>query len=364
MRPTQLIFVYCVFIAAASLAGGKLPSLVRLTHARMQSLVSLVGGLMLGVGLFHLLPHAAVELPSLDQAVWWTMVGLLSTFFLIRAFHFHQHGSVEEHETHAHSASAHDHDCGQDHHDEQPANHAAARHRFSWLGIGLGLSIHTLIDGSALAASVEAESHGNTESLFLGMGTFLAVLLHKPLDSMSITSLMAAGGWSTGWRRGVNLAYALMCPLGALSFWMGIRHLGNAQQTVVGCALAFSAGVFLCISLGDLLPEVQFHSHDRLKLSACLLLGVTVAWFIRYLEPAHAHAPHRGHRHARSSRTSAIDGRFAFGKGRPQNFALPTWLMDRPTLHAPGVVGRFVKATEPVNGQPAFLLQPIEGRHG
>jgi zinc and cadmium transporter len=317
MQPSHLIAVYCVFVAAASLAGGKLPSLVRLTHARMQALVSLVGGLMLGVGLFHLLPHAALELNSIDQAVWWTMAGLLTTFFLIRAFHFHQHGSAEEHDG---SAASHDHDHGHDHsHDHDAAGHTQQRlspqtaslqpqafshaadghtqHPLSWVGIGIGLSIHTLIDGSALAASVEAESHGNTDSLVLGLGTFLAVLLHKPLDSMSITSLMAAGGWSHNWRRAVNAVYALMCPLGALAFWLGIRQLSGAQQTVVGCALAFSAGVFLCISLGDLLPEVQFHSHDRLKLSACLLSGVILAWFIRYLEPAGAHAPHVPHQH-------------------------------------------------------------------
>lgn len=301
MQASHLIAVYCVFVAAASLVGGKLPSLVRLTHARVQALVSFVGGLMLGVGLFHLLPHAALELDSIDRAVWWTMSGLLGTFFLIRAFHFHQHGSAEAQEEPG--QHAHDHDHDHDHHRGESCGHQQGepgpvphkQHPLSWLGIGIGLSIHTLIDGSALAASVEAESHGNTESLVVGLGTFLAVVLHKPLDSMSITTLMAAGGWSPGWRRLVNIGYSLMCPLGALAFWLGVRQLGGAQQVVIGCALAFSAGVFLCISLGDLLPEVQFHSHDRLKLSACLLSGVVLAWFIRYLEPASAHAPHDHH---------------------------------------------------------------------
>jgi zinc and cadmium transporter len=283
MQPVQLIVVYCVFIGAASLAGGKLPVLIRWTHSRMQLLVSFVGGLMLGVGLFHLLPHAAREIASIDKVVYWTMTGLLCTFFLIRAFHFHQHGSAEEPEPTAPHAYDHDHDCAHDHVSPAP------RHRLSWLGIGIGLSIHTLIDGSALAASVEAESHGNTQSYLLGLGTFLAILLHKPLDSMSITSLMTAGGWSHRWRQAVNLGYALMCPLGAFLFWTGIRQFGSAQQAVVGCALAFSAGVFLCISLADLLPEVQFHTHDRLKLSIALLAGVALAWGIRFLEPAHQH---------------------------------------------------------------------------
>lgn len=304
MQPAHLVFVYCVFIAGASLAGGKLPSLVRLTHARMQSLVSLVGGLMLGVGLFHLLPHAALELKSLDEVVLWTMTGLLTTFFLIRAFHFHQHGSAEEGGGAHGPDHDHDHDHGGDHHHGEAG---PPRHRLSWLGIGIGLGIHTLIDGSALAASVQAESHGNTDSLLLGLGTFLAIVLHKPLDAMSITSLMAAGGWSPGWRQAVNACYALLCPLGALAFWLGVRQLGGAETLIVGCALAFSAGVFLCISLGDLLPEVQFHSHDRLKLSAFLLSGVLLAWFIRYLEPQHAHGPRPGVIHSSTVGPQALN---------------------------------------------------------
>ncbi|HUS38093.1 MAG TPA: iron permease, partial [Pirellulales bacterium] len=59
---------------------------------------------------------------------------------------------------------------------------------------------------------------------------------------------------------------------------------------LVGCALAFSAGIFICLSLSDLLPELQFHSHDRLKLTAALLLGVSLAYGIGYLEPEHVHS--------------------------------------------------------------------------
>jgi zinc and cadmium transporter len=66
------------------------------------------------------------------------------------------------------------------------------------------------------------------------------------------------------------------------------------QTALVGCALAFSAGVFVCISLSDLLPELEFHSHDRLKLSLALLFGVAAAYGIGYLEPEGSHeAPSR-----------------------------------------------------------------------
>jgi zinc and cadmium transporter len=99
---------------------------------------------------------------------------------------------------------------------------------------------------------------------------------------------MAARGWDISKQLTVNLVFSLMCPLGAILFAIGVDQFVDFRDTILGIALAFSAGIFLCISLGDLLPEVHFHSHDRLKLSAMLLLGVAIAWAIEFL-PGHNH---------------------------------------------------------------------------
>lgn len=296
MHRVLLLTGYSIAIAAASFAGGWLPSRMRLSHARMQVLVSFVAGLMLGVSLFHMLPHAAVEMKSLDLATLGTTVGLLAMFFLIRAFHFHQHGSAETHSPgeptlailHHHE---HDHDqsgaeCGHAHASEPPRN------MLGWVGVAFGLTLHSFFDGVALAAGVEAgHSHGGeTLAWLVGFETFLAICLHKPLDAMSITSLMSAGGWSATWQRTVNICFALISPLGAALFYLGASHMGPNQHLFVGGTLAFSAGIFLCISLADLLPELQFHAHDRLKLSAALLVGVLAAYGIHWLEPTHDHS--------------------------------------------------------------------------
>ena len=52
-------------------------------------------------------------------------------------------------------------------------------------------------------------------------------------------------------------------------------------------SLAFAAGAFISIALGDLLPEVQFHSHHRLRLTLLFLLGVALAFALGWLEPPH-----------------------------------------------------------------------------
>ena len=66
-------------------------------------------------------------------------------------------------------------------------------------------------------------------------------------------------------------------------------------------ALAFSAGTFLCIALSDLLPELQFHSHDRLPLSVALLTGFALMAGAALAEPSirdasQSPSSHRMHR--------------------------------------------------------------------
>jgi zinc and cadmium transporter len=296
---TWQLISYCALVVLASLAGGWIPLLARPTHRWTQLLMSFVAGLMLGVGALHMLVHAAVQ-TNLDQAVLWMIFGLVAMFFLQRFFHFHQHEPAAE-PTHSHQ------DCGEAH--AHAADHAhAIGHRLNWIGLGLGLSLHTLLDGVALASSVQVEAQLDGGGPY-GLGAFLAVILHKPLDSMALALLLASGGWSAGARQTLNAGFALIAPLGAAMFYLGVHRFAPGQQAVLGCALAFSAGTFLCISLSDLLPEIQFHSHDRVKLSAAMLLGIAVAYGIGYFEssghehhhhsarPAHVPGAHQHHQH-------------------------------------------------------------------
>jgi zinc and cadmium transporter len=150
-----------------------------------------------------------------------------------------------------------------------------------------------------LALGAAVASGGEHEHWWQGLpasfAIFLAVALHKPLDALSITTTMAAGGWSPSSRTLANLGFSLMCPLGAALFYFGVGQSLSWQHQLIGGALAFSAGVFLCVSLADILPELSFHSHDRWTLSAALLLGIAAAIGIGYLEPPHAHGPANAH---------------------------------------------------------------------
>ena len=276
--PTTLLISYCAAIALFSLMGGLLPNWIRMTHTRTQVVMSFVSGLMLGVAFYHLLPHSIAWVggpTAADVSVGWLMAGLIVMLLLLRMFHFHQHDFSEEEQDLA---------CEHHHHSEP-----GSAHHLSWVGIALGLGLHTIIDGVALGAVIQGESFNTHTSGLLGLGVFLAILLHKPLDALSITAVMSAGGWPSSSRTIANVLFALMCPLGALLFFFGVDYLGDNREYAVGAALAFSAGAFICIALSDLLPEVQFHSHDRMKLTVAFLLGIVLAWAIGGIEPEGAH---------------------------------------------------------------------------
>jgi len=301
MSIALLLTFYCICVLLASIAGGILPGIVKLTHRRMQLVMSFVAGMMLGVALLHLLPHALAHQGSIDRVAVWTLGGLVTMFLLIRVFHVHahEHGDtsdlVDEHQAGHEGPCEHLHE----HHEHLPGQHP-----FSWIGLALGLTLHTLIDGVALGAAVIAEAEGEHGFALFGLGTFLAVALHKPLDALSITSLMAAGGWPKKAIHAANLIFAVMCPLAALGAAWGLTGLQGAQNTAIGCALAFAAGVFLCIALADLLPEVSFHAHDRFPLTVALFLGIALAWSIGIFEPKHAHDHHHDH-HEHATPTEA-----------------------------------------------------------
>ena len=272
-----LLAEYSVAIIAVSLFGGWLPSIFRLTHTRTQMVTSFVAGVILCVSLYYLLPHSMTEIPgehAIETAVWWMLAGTALMVVLLRAFSFHQHDF-------SHEDTAHDQPGAHDQH--QPVH--VEVHPMSWVGITLGLGLHTITEGVTLGTSLRAGV--SSGAMGISLGVFLAIVLHKPLDALSITGTMRAAGFGTHRRILANVLFSLVCPVAAfLTFW-GVGLLGQWEEYVVGAALAFAAGALLCIALSDLLPEVHFHSHDRLKLTLAFFAGIVLAYMLHYVEPIH-----------------------------------------------------------------------------
>ncbi len=280
ISPNGLLVVYCLLVLLASLAGGWLLLVIRPTHARLQIAISLVAGLMLGIALLHFLPDAAAQLQSVDRTATWVLGGFLAMFFLQRFFHFHHHDSPEGDPEDCCHEPGETGDPHQAHHAHALADKSAKQ--LTWVGTALGLTLHSLLDGLALAAAVTAGMQGHAR--LAGLGVALVVILHKPFDAMAVSTLMTASGSSRFSRHLLNGLFALVTPIGAALFYLGANQFADSNAAFLGCSLAFCAGTFLCIASSDLLPELQFHSHDRFKLSAALLAGLVVAVLIKQLE--------------------------------------------------------------------------------
>lgn len=288
------LIIYCALILIASVVGGMIPAMVRLTHRRLQFGLALVAGVMLGVGLLHMLGHAVEmafeeEGASIHGVMIAALCGFLLMFLLERFFCFHHHETEDEHGR----TCGHTHDDGDACEEDAPSH----SHAFGWLGAFFGLSIHTLIAGFALGAAVYAsvpmEESGPANAIattggLLGIGVFLGIIFHKPFDSFTVVALMRREKMPPLSMHLVNGLFALVVPLGVVVFLVS-ADLTEAASHYTALALAFSAGTFICIAASDLLPELQFHSHDRFGITVAFILGLAIAWGSGLFEAGHHH---------------------------------------------------------------------------
>lgn len=303
------VSLYSALILLFSLCGGYLPFLGRVTHDRLQLYLSASAGVMLGASFFHVMPEA-MELSGPFYFGWWMSLGVIGLFCIERFIAPHSHEVDSKHD-HEHSHHHHEHDHGHVHHPGE--RRAAAPAVAGWMAV-LGLTLHTFMNGVGLAGAIERafqsqEAAGSIRNAALnvlpGLSMFLAIFLHKPADALAISTVLSRKGVSGGRILLVQIGFALMVPIGAVTFYAILGSSTEAlQDQLIGFAYAFSAGTFLFVALSDLLPEVQFHRHDRVPLFLALVAGVVLMGGIAYLEDhdhgAHAEAEHMDHGHSHS----------------------------------------------------------------
>ncbi len=252
-----MLYLFCILIVVASLLGGIVPLLITPTHRRMQLAMSGIGGVMAGVAVLDLLPEA-LAYGETKTVMLWMLGGFLVIFLLERFLPSHCHDIAEDGHDHTHS-------CGHE-------------HQLTWIGAYGGLTLHSILAGIALSA---AWSAGGGD---VALGVFVAIVLHKPFDGLTLIAMMRVGNVVKTKAHLANVLFSFGVPLGVVLFQLG----GEASHPAIAAALAFSAGMFLCISLSDLLPELQFHGHDKFALTISLVLGLAIAWGISSLH-SHEH---------------------------------------------------------------------------
>jgi zinc and cadmium transporter len=233
--------LYLAAIAIASLLGGLAPLIGNRSDRSLILPVSFAGGILLGAAFFDMIPESAALVKGL-----WLGGALLAGFLAI---------FVLEHFLVVHP------------HPEHPGEHGAAHHIHLGMTAYAGLSFHSLLDGLALSSTYQRPT--------LGTAVLLAIIAHTIPTAFALTSLLLLDHWSP---RAIALwmgLFALSIPAGALLTW---ALLSQANDVVVGAAIAVSAGSFLAISTSDILPQMKRPGQEKIAPLVAMFVGLGVSW--------------------------------------------------------------------------------------
>jgi len=221
----QVLF-FGLMAALAELLGGCLIYFKRSWPQRVQEMLLALGaGFILALVFIKLVPASLGALG--ETAALYCMIGFAT-------IHFFEHTIVG----HLH--------FGEETHAEVMVSKAASISAFS------GLFVHAFFDGFAISVGL----HFN---FLLGVLIFLAVLLHKIPEGLTIGSIVLTSGYS---RKGVLLSAAGL----ALATMLGVCTVlifGQVSEGLIGVGFAFSAGVATYVGASDLIPEIN-KSKDRI----------------------------------------------------------------------------------------------------
>jgi len=237
------MLAYLTFAAAAAVADLAGAVLVTTVHqkglAPLRYFVAGGAGFMLAAAFVRMLPESA----QVPHAFLFVLIG----YFGVHLFE--------------HTVAPHFH-FGEEIHPE-----ALLRPSAGYLAL-LGLGVHTLFDGVAIAA-------GFMIGPALGTVLFLAVLLHKVPEGFTIASIMLAGGQSRGAAVGSGALLGVLTLTGAVATgFLAAQH--------VAYALALSAGVTIYVAASDLIPEVNREGGPALgwTVFAGLVLFALADWLV------------------------------------------------------------------------------------
>jgi zinc and cadmium transporter len=216
--------------AGGNLLGGYFVVYRNWPRRFLQYFLALGAGYMLAVAFLDVMPEA-VRLAG-EGAFVFILIG----YFLIHLFE--------------HTIAPHFH-FGEETHCEEVSHHHART------TMVLGLAIHTLFDGVAIAS-------GFLVSNWLGAVIFVAIFLHKLPEGFTAASVVLASGQS---RRNAILAAGL---IGAATL-VGV-FLTTLLQSQLKYALPLSGGVTLYVAATDLLPEVN--REPSWRIAALVFVGV------------------------------------------------------------------------------------------
>jgi len=228
-----IFYPFLMFVFSITMIGGWIPTIKLWSQETFRLVISFCAGILLGAVFFHVLPEISTVLGR--QLGYSVMFGFLLIFVLEKFIMVHP---CEEGECDYHKIGV-----------------------AAYLGIGF----HSILDGIAIGAGT---------MMNLSFIIILAVTIHKFPAALALSSLLVKGKEYS--KKKILLSmfiFALATPVGAL---VSVFIFQGVDDYVVATALGISAGTFLFISIGDLLPTVYEEHEKGYKNLVSLCLGTLV----------------------------------------------------------------------------------------
>ncbi|MBT3514006.1 MAG: ZIP family metal transporter [Nitrospina sp.] len=228
-----IFYPFLMFVFAITMVGGWIPTIRLWSQETFRLVISFCAGILLGAVFFHVLPEISTVLGR--QLGYSVMFGFLLIFVLEKFIMVHP---CEEGECDYHKIGV-----------------------AAYVGIGF----HSILDGIAIGAGT---------MMNLSAVIILAVTIHKFPAALALSSLLVKGKEYSKKKILVSMfIFALATPVGAL---VAVFVFQGVDDYVVATALGVSAGTFLFISIGDLLPTVYEEHEKGYKNLVSLCLGTLV----------------------------------------------------------------------------------------
>jgi len=222
------VFFYSGLAGLATFAGMSLILWREVWSRRYSaSLVSYSAGVLLSVGLLHLLPESQELSAYAELAI---LVAFIAFYFLEHHLFFHA----------SHEELHHDDLAIHGGHESSCANpHPLGKVAF------LGMAMHSLIDGLIIGTGFEVDPH-------LGIVASFGVICHEVPEGIAMLSILLHYGYQRTRAIVFTVTVAVATPLGALLTYGLIR---DVNTELLGTLLAFASGSFIYIAASDLIPE-------------------------------------------------------------------------------------------------------------
>ncbi|HEY6014482.1 MAG TPA: ZIP family metal transporter [Candidatus Limnocylindrales bacterium] len=222
--------VTAILVSAGAFLSAFAGGLVAIRAARQVGMIIAIGaGIRIGAAFFDLIPEAETMVGgSLNTVMLATAVGFLAFYGVekLTTVHVGHEAAVE-------------------------LDHGDAAHRHVGVIGASGMSIHSFLDGVALAAGLLVGGG-------LGLVIAVVVIVHRFSDGISVVSMLMASRTPVRetyrWVSVVAIAPVLGVLLGTVI---------SVPDEVLGIMLAVFAGFFLYVGAAELLPEAHRSNRSR-----------------------------------------------------------------------------------------------------